>query len=404
MAFLDATQQDNASTQAVHAGRDRRQPNNSLTTPLIQTATYTFADTTDLIDYMESKADGNSADHPEYGRYGNPTVRAVEKRLAALEGAEDAALFASGMAAVTNTLLSMLPSGSHIILTDDCYRRTRQFVLAFLKRLGIENTVVPMGDYAALEKSIRPTTRLILSESPTNPYLRVVDLERVVEIGKRHRVKTMIDTTFATPINVQPLDYGIDLVIHSVTKYLSGHNDVLAGVVAGKAGIISAIRDSRGVLGAIVDPHAAWLIERGLKTLGLRIRQQNANALAVARFLDDHPCVTRVWYPGLDSHPDYEVAKRQMRGYGGVISFEVGDNLEETGRFVDALEIPSIAPSLGGVESLVEQPARMSYYELTSEERAAIGISDTLVRYAVGIEDTQDLLEDLSRAFLTFKN
>lgn len=402
MAFLDTTQQDNASTQAVHAGRDRRQPNNSLTTPLIQTATYTFADTTDLIDYMEAKADGNGADHPEYGRYGNPTVRAVEKRLAALEGAEDAALFSSGMAAVTNTLLSMLPSGSHIILTDDCYRRTRQFVLAFLKRLGIENTVVPMGDYDALEKAVRPTTRLILSESPTNPYLRVVDLERVVEIGKRHRVKTMIDTTFATPINVQPLDYGVDLVIHSVTKYLSGHNDVLAGVVAGKAGIISALRDSRGVLGAIVDPHAAWLIERGLKTLGLRIRQQNTNALVVARYLEDHPCVHRVWYPGLDSHPDYEIARRQMRGYGGVISFEVGDDLEETGRFVDALEIPSIAPSLGGVESLVEQPARMSYYELTTEERAAIGISDTLVRYAVGIEDTQDLVEDLSRAFLAF--
>jgi cystathionine gamma-synthase len=402
MAISDTTQQNNASTQAVHAGRDRRQPNNSLTTPLVQTATYTFADTTDLIDYMEAKAWGNGADHPEYGRYGNPTVRAVEKRLAALEGAEDAALFASGMAAVTNTLLSMLPSGSHIILTDDCYRRTRQFVLAFLKRLGIENTVVPMGDYDALEKAIRPITRLILSESPTNPYLRVVDLERVVEIGKRHRVKTMIDTTFATPINVRPLEYGIDLVIHSVTKYLSGHNDVLAGVVAGKSGIIGALRDSRGVLGAIVDPHAAWLIERGIKTLGLRVRQQNTNALTVARFLEDHPRVNRVWYPGLDSHPDYEIAKRQMRGYGGVISFEVGNDLEETGRFIDALEIPSIAPSLGGVESLVEQPARMSYYEMTSEERAAIGISDTLVRYAVGIEDTHDLVEDLSRAFLAF--
>lgn len=398
MTAIQARTTTGPSTQSVHAGRARQQPHDSLTTPLIQTATYTFADTADLTGFMQAKVWGDGAQREEYGRYGNPTVRAVEARLAALEGAQDALLFASGMAAVTATLLSILPTNSHIILTDDCYRRTREFALTFLKRLGIESTLVPMGDYDALEAAIQPNTRLIVSESPTNPYLRVLDLPRVVEIAKRHRVKTLVDATFATPVNVRPLDYGVDLVVHSGTKYLGGHNDLLAGVVAGKAGILGALRESQGVLGGVIDPHAAWLLERGLKTVGLRVARQNESALTLARYLDDHPNVSRVWYPGLDTHPDYEVARQQLSGFGGVISFEVGGTLEDTGRFIDALEIPTIAPSLGGVESLVEQPALMSYYELTSEERAAIGISDTLVRYAVGIEDVNDLLADVGQA------
>lgn len=386
------------STQAVHAGRTRRQPHHALTTPLVQTATYTFDDTADLVGFMQSRVWGDGADRAEYGRYGNPTVRAVEARLAALDGAEDALLYASGMAAVTNTLLSVLPTGSHVILTDDCYRRTRQFALTFLKRLGIESTLVPMGDYDALESAIRPNTRVIVSESPTNPYLRVLDLPRLVEIARRYHVKTIVDATFATPFNVRPLDYGVDLVVHSATKYFGGHNDLLAGVVAGSKDLISALRDSQGVLGGVVDPHAAWLLERGLKTLGLRVERHNRNALAIARFLEDHARVRRVWYPGLDSHPDHAVAVAQMRGFGGVVSFELDATLEETSRFVDALRIPTIAPSLGGVESLVEQPALMSYYDFTSEERAQIGISDSLVRFAAGIEDTEDLLSDLAHA------
>jgi cystathionine gamma-synthase len=386
------------STQSVHAGRSRRQPHHALTTPLVQTATYTFDDTADLIDFMRSKVWGDGVPREEYGRYGNPTVRAVETRLAALEGAEEALLFASGMAAVTATLLSTLPTGSHIILTDDCYRRTRQFALTFLKRLGIESTLVPMGDYEVMEAAIQPNTRMIVSESPTNPYLRVLDLPRLVEIAKTHRVKTLVDATFATPFNVRPLEYGVDLVVHSATKYLGGHNDLLAGVVAGRNGLVSALRESQGVMGGVIDSQAAWLLERGLKTVGLRVARQNESALALARFLDDHPRVRRTWYPGLDSHPDHDVATEQMRGYGGVVSFEIDGTLEDTSRFVDALRIPTIAPSLGGVESLVEQPALMSYFDLTTEERAAIGISDTLVRYAVGIEDTNDLLEDLGQA------
>jgi cystathionine gamma-synthase len=368
--------------------------------PIIQTATYAFADTADLINFMERRSLGTSVEGREdYGRYGNPTVQSVERKVAALEHADDAVLFSSGMAAMTSLLLASLPSGAHLVMTDDCYRRTRQFCLVFLKRLGIETTVVPMGDYAALEAAIQPRkTRFVISESPTNPYLRCVDLERLAEIASRHRVQTVIDSTFGTPINQRPLQYGIDYVIHSATKYLGGHHDLLAGVVVGNKARVAALRDARGVLGGIVDPQNAYLLERGLKTLGLRVRQQNETALAVARHLEKHPRIERVWYPGLPSHPDHEVAQRQMSGFGGVVSFEVRGALEDASRFIDRMEIPYIAPSLGGVDSLVEQPALMSYFEKTTEERLALGIKDNLVRFAIGVEDAADIIADLEQA------
>lgn len=382
------------------------QPHHALVTPLVQTATYTFTDTADLCAFMEAKmwgTDPDMAERGEYGRYGNPTVRSVEKRLAALENGDDALLFPTGMAAVTNVLLSMLSAGSHVIFTDDCYRKTRQFCQTFLQRLGIESTQVPMGNFEALEDAIRPNTRIIISESPTNPYLRVVDLHRLVEIARRHRVKTIIDATFATPVNQRPLDYGVDLVIHSATKYLSGHNDIMAGAVIGEAGLIHALRQSQGVLGGVLDPHAAYLLERGLKTLALRVEQQNRSAMTVAQYLDQHPKIRRVWYPGLSHHPDNEIARDQMKGFGGVVSFEIEpleaeEPLATTSRFIDAMTIPYIAPSLGGVESLIEQPALMSYYEFSTEERLEIGITDNLVRFAIGIEDTADILADLDQA------
>lgn len=368
--------------------------------PIIQTATYAFADTADLIHFMERKAWGDGIQgREEYGRYGNPTVQAVERKVTALEGAGDCVLFSSGMAAITSLLLASLPTGAHIVMTGDCYRRTRQFCLTFLKRLGIETSIVETGDYAALEAAIQAKrTRFLISESPTNPYLRCVDLERLVEIARRHRVQTIIDSTFGTPVNQQPLAYGVDYVVHSATKYLGGHHDLLAGVVAGRKDRIAALRDARGVLGGIVDPQNAYLLERGLKTLGLRVAQQNASGLAVARFLEGHPAIERVWYPGLASHPDHAVARKQMTGFGGVVSFEVRGTLEDTSRFVDALEIPYIAPSLGGVDSLIEQPALMSYFEKTSEERLALGIRDNLVRLALGVEDSADLIADLAQA------
>lgn len=391
-------------TAAVHgpAGGRRRQAHHALTTPLVQTATYTFDDTADLRAYMEAKM-WAPPERGEYGRYGNPTVREVEKRLAALDQGDDALLYPTGMAAITNTLLAILSAGSHVIFTDDCYRKTRHFCSTFLRRFNVASTQVPVGDYAALEAAIRPETRLIVSESPTNPYLRVADLERLASIARRRRVKTMIDATFATPCNVRPLAWGIDLVVHSATKYLAGHNDVMAGVVVGEAGLIHALRQSQGMLGGVLDPHAAFLLERGLKTLDLRVRRHNENGRRVAQFLENHPRVERVWYPGLPSHPDHEIARTQMAGFGGVVTFTVAPRpgqtaLEAASRFVDATTIPYIAPSLGGVESLIEQPAIMSYYELSAEERAAIGIPDNLVRFAAGIEETEDLIADLAQA------
>jgi cystathionine gamma-synthase len=394
------TQEQGINTTAVHGGDDRARAHQSIPMPIIQTATYAFADTADLVNFMQQKTWANGVSgREEYGRYGNPTVQSVERKVAALEGADDAVLFSSGMAAITSLLLASLPTGAHLIMTDDCYRRTRQFCLTFLKRLGIETTVVPMGDYASMEAAIRPKdTRFIISESPTNPYLRIADMERVADLGKRHKVRTMIDSTFGSPVNQHPLQYGIDYVVHSATKYLGGHHDLLAGVVVGRKDRIAALRDARGVLGGIVDPQNAYLLERGLKTLGLRVTQQNATALEVAKFLEAHRRIERVWYPGLPSHPDHDIAVKQMNGFGGVVSFEVRGTLEDTSRFIDALNIPYLAPSLGGVDSLIEQPALMSYYEKTTEERLELGIKDNLVRFAIGVEDVADIIADLAQA------
>jgi cystathionine gamma-synthase len=364
----------------------------------MQTSTFTFSDTADLVSFKEAFMWGEEKERSEYGRYGNPTVTAVERKLAELDSGEGALLFSSGMAAVTTTLLMLLSAGTHVVMTDDCYRRTRQFVTAFLKRFDIKATLVPVGDYEALESAIRPNTRLILTESPTNPYLRVVDVPRLVEIARRHQLKTVIDSTFATPINQRPLEFGVDYVIHSATKYMGGHNDLLAGVVVGSDYLIDGLRDTQGMMGAICDPHTAYLLLRGLKTLELRVKRHNDTGLQVARFLDGHAKVKRVFYPGLPGHPDFSVAREQMSGFGGVISFEVDAGLETTGQFVDALQIPYIGPSLGGVESLVIQVAQATYYELSSEERAEIGISESLVRLAVGIEDAHDLIADLNQA------
>lgn len=381
------------STQAVHGGEARTKLANAVTEAIVQTATYTFANTAELADHFEGRIERD-----EYGRYGNPTQRVAERKLAALEGAEDGLLFSSGMAAITTTLFAMLSKGTHVVITDDAYRRTRQFLLQVLRRYGVEVTIVPAGDYDRLEGSLRQTTRLMFSESPTNPYNRILDLERFAEIGRRHRVKTIIDSTFATPINQRPIDYGIDLVIHSATKYLGGHNDLLAGAVLGGRGLVAGIRDMQGITGAVPDPFSAYLLIRGLKTLSLRIARQNENGNRLAAFLAAHPKVERVHHASLPTHPEHEIARRQMRGFGGVVSFEIRGDLAAGSRLVDACQIPRIAPSLGGVESLIEQPALMSFYELSTEERLQVGIKDALIRYSVGIEDAEDLIADLEQA------
>lgn len=386
------------ATLAVHAGERQPNPDSAIVPPIACTATYTFRDTAELRDHFEGRVA-----REEYGRYGNPSVAAVERKLAALDAAEDCAVFASGMAAITTTLFALLRGGQHVVLTADGYRRTRQFVTGFLKRYGVESTLVEPGDYEALAAAIVPgKTRVLLGESPTNPYLRVADLDALAAIKARHRgVKIVIDATFATPINLQPLRRGADLVIHACTKYLGGHNDLLAGAVCGDAGLVAAVRDLRGLLGGVLDGHSAYLLHRGLKTLALRVERQNHSAHRIAAFLEGHPEVERVYYPGLASHPDHAVAAAQMTGFGGVVSFLVRGDLDRTSRFIDACTVPRIGPSLGGVESLIEQPALMSFYELSTEERLAVGIRENLVRLAVGVEDVEDLLADLDRALRT---
>lgn len=386
------------STRAVHAGESRQKPYGSLTTPIIQTSTYIFENSQAVIAHMQRKMAELPLLRGEYGRYTNPTRETVERKLAELDGCEDAMVVASGMAAVTTVFLTLLSAGDHLIITEDCYRKTREFALTFLRRLGIEASFVPVEDLEALEANVTPRTRLIFTELPTNPYLRVVDLPRLVGIARRHGCLLVVDSTFATPFNIRPADYGADLVIHSGTKYLGGHNDLLAGSVAGPAELIHRLKDAQNMLGPTIDPHAAYLLLRGIKTLSLRIQRHNENGQRVAEFLETHPAVRRVFYPGLPSHPDHAIAKRLMAGFGGVVSFEIEGDMERTMRFIDALKIPYVGPSLGGVESIIEQPALMSHFALEKQERERMGIRDELVRYALGIEDADDLIADLRQA------
>jgi cystathionine gamma-synthase len=384
------------STQAVHAGEERRKPYGALTTPIVQTSTYTFEDSAEILEFMRHKADGDVPSRTDYGRYGNPTQSTVERKVAALEGGERALLFASGMCAITTTLGALLSAGDHLVMVRDAYHKTREFATTFLTRWGIETTFVPIDDPDATAEAIRPATRVIFSETPTNPYLAVLDLPRMVDIARAHNITTVIDSTFATPVNLRPLDYGADLVIHSATKFLGGHNDLLAGTVVGPNRLLSQIEEARKVLGGVAGPHDAYLLLRGLKTLELRVRRQNDNAQRIAGFLEGHSAVSKVYYPGLPSHPHHELARTLMAGFGGVVSFEVQGDEATTSRLVDLLEVPYIGPTLGGVESVVQQPVAL--YSLDPGERQEAGLKDNLVRYAVGIENPEDLISDLSQA------
>jgi cystathionine gamma-synthase len=383
-------------TDAVHAGTPDRRPAHTLAPSIAQTATFTFADTADLERYF-SGADPDR-DREEYGRYGNPTVREMERRVAALDGAEDALLFASGMAAITAALLALVKAGDHVLLFRDGYRRTRQLVASTLGRMGVTHTLVEPASIEGLRGAIGPKTRVALTEFPTNPYLRCLDLRAMAGICRAARVKTIVDATFSTPFGCRPLDYGVDLVIQSATKYLAGHNDVLGGTASGSASLVSLVRDVRDVTGGICDPHAAALIGRGMKTLAVRFDRQSATALAVAQALERQPSVERVYYPLLSSHPDHVLARQLLRAGGGVVSFVVSGGRTAASRVVDGFRLATIAPSLGGVETLVEQPAIMSFHELSDDELVGIGIAPGLVRLAVGIEDPEDIVADAVRA------
>jgi cystathionine gamma-synthase len=383
-----------ASTVAVHAGEQRQKAVNAITDPIVCSATYTFANTAAVIDYIEQKLD-----REEYGRYGNPGEKVVERKLAALECGEDAILYASGMAAIVGVLMAKLSAGDEVVFFDECYHRSREFCTKHLARFGVVTRQVRACDYEAMAAAINDKTRLLVSESPTNPHLSVVDLERFGELGQKHGVETLIDATLATPYNVRPLEYGIDYVLHSATKYLGGHNDLLAGVIIGSKEKLEPIRKLRGIMGAINSPHNIYLLERGLKTFELRMQRHNASGQAIAEFLEAHPRIEKVFYPGLPSHPYYSVAQRQMRGCGGLITFLVKNaDWQQTAAVVDAVKVARIAPSLGGVESLIEQPLIMSYYETPIDDRRRYGIPDNMIRLSCGIENTEDLIEDLRQA------
>jgi cystathionine gamma-synthase len=382
------------STTAVHAGEARQKPGFSITDPIFASSTYTFRDTQSIIDFIEEKQP-----REEYGRYGNPGERVVEDKLAAIEGGEAAVLFSSGMAALVGLLMAHLNAGEEIVFFDECYHRSREFCRKHLTRFGVVFREVPTCDYAAMEAAITPRTKFIVSESPTNPHLSVVDIERFADIGRRHGVLSLIDATLCTPYNLRPLALGVDFVLHSATKYLGGHNDLLAGVVIGGREKLEPVRHLRGIMGGVNSPHNAYLLERGLKTLALRMERHNANGMAVARFLEAHPRVERVLYPGLESHPYHALAARTMRGFGGLVTFFVKDaDWRQTAQVIDAVKIPRIGPSLGGVESLIEQPLVMSYWNYSPAERATFGISDNMIRLACGIEDSADLIADLAAA------
>jgi cystathionine gamma-synthase len=381
------------ATSSVHAGELRQQEAHAITTPIYQTSTFWFRNSKEVTDYQEGKSQ-----REEYGRYGNPTWRAVERKLSALEGGEESILFASGMCAATTTFMALLDEGSHLIVTSDCYRRTRQFIEQFLSRMGVETTVIEPSNLEAFREAIRPNTKLFFTESPTNPYLRVIDVPAFADVAHAAGVKIIIDSTFATPANHKALSDGADLVLHSATKYLGGHNDLLAGTLTGPRELVDPVRKALGVLGGIMDSHAAWLLLRGIKTLDIRMERHNANGLALAQYLEAHPKVSRVFYPGLPSHPDHEIARRIMSGAGGVVTFEIDTDLEGAMRFIDATRLPYQAPSLGGVESLIELPVTMSFWDKPKEERLALGITDSLVRYACGIENAADIIADIDQA------
>ncbi|MDZ4782839.1 MAG: PLP-dependent aspartate aminotransferase family protein [Planctomycetia bacterium] len=390
----DSIQQLGISTLAVHAGESHLKPGNAITDPIFCASTYTFPDTQSVIDFIEQKLP-----REEYGRYGNPSEKIVERKLAALDGGEDALLYASGMAAIVGLLMTKLNAGDEVIFFDECYHRSREFCTKHLARFGVVTRQVKACDYEAMEAAITPATKLLVSESPTNPHLSVVDLERFAEIGRRCGVKTLIDATLGTPYNLRPIAAGVDYVLHSATKYLAGHNDLLAGVLVGGKEQLEPVRKLRGIMGAINSPHNIYLLLRGLKTFELRMERHNQNGLAVAQFLANHPRIERVFYPGLPTHPYHEVAKRTMRGFGGLVTFLVKDaDWRATARVVDAARIPRIGPSLGGVESLIEQPLVMSYYECSVEDRQRFGIPDNMIRLACGIENTDDLIADLKQA------
>ncbi|MFX1486478.1 MAG: trans-sulfuration enzyme family protein, partial [Promethearchaeota archaeon] len=347
-----------------------------------------------LIDVMSRRAEGYV-----YTRFDNPTLRSVERKMAELEEGEDAAVFSSGMAAITGVVLTAVSSGDHIVSSRDLYGGTLKLFTDILPRFGIDVSLVEATDSSEVESAIKQNTRLIYAETLTNPTLRYLDVSEVARLGKEKGITVAVDNTFASPYNLRPIRFGVDVVIHSATKYLGGHNDLTAGIVVGSAGFTQKLKEMRKHLGGTLDPIAGWLLLRGLKTLGLRMERHNSSGMQVAEYLEKHPKVKKVYYPGLLNHPDHSIAVQQMKGFGGVVSFEIDGDFEKTMKFVESLELCLLAPSLGGTETLATQPVTSSHYFVDEESRMRAGITNQLVRLALGIEDPQDIISDLGQAF-----
>jgi cystathionine gamma-synthase len=377
-------------TEAVRGGANLDKQNAPVSEPIYQTSTFQVTDS-------EMQVRVTNTDM-FYTRYGNPTHTAAENRIAELEGADEALLFASGMNAITTVLMALMKAGDHIVAQRDIYGGVTKFLSGWLPKFGIETTFVDTTDYDQHVRAIRPNTKLLYLESPTNPTLRIVDLRRTAAIAREHGLISAIDGTFGTPINQRPVDFGIDLVLHSGTKYFGGHTDLICGVAAGRKDLIDAIRSTRTTLGGVMDPHAAYMLLRGIKTLGVRLERQNASALRIAEFLTAHPKVRSVNYPFLPDHPQRALAMQQMKGGGGVLSFEVEGTGEDAKRVSEALQLFTLAPSLGGAESLVSIPVLTSHAMISAEHRAKMGVSEQLVRLSVGIEHVEDLIDDLDHA------
>ncbi len=374
------------STRAIHAGEIKPSPSGAVVTPIYQSATFAYGGPGGLKDVT-------------YGRYQNtPNHAVLHARLAALEGAEDALVTSTGMAAMSAALLGLCASGDRVLAARGLYGGTHALLAEELPRLGIETDFVDPHDPASWAAAVRPQTRVFVVESISNPLCRVCDLPAVASFCREKGIISLVDNTFASPVNFAPVAHGFDLVHHSATKYLNGHSDLVAGVLAGRSALVEkAVRIVRR-LGASLDPHACFLLERGLKTLVVRVERHNSNAQRVAEFLDAHASVARVHFPGLSKHPDHQRARALLCGFGGMLAFDLTGGEAHTERFLAAVRIPVVAPSLGGVESLLSRPAATSHAMLSRPERAALGITDGTVRMSVGIEDADDLIADLDQA------
>jgi methionine-gamma-lyase len=380
------------ATLAIHVGQDKFHKDASVGVEIARTANFTFASTEEMKRWAEGKSPAYI-----YTRYGNPTLTIAEKKIAALEGAEDAVVAASGMAAISHALLSVLKAGDEVIATRQLYGGTYRMMRDVFPRLGIVVRHVE-ADLAGIERLVNPRTKALYIETPTNPTLRLVDLKKAVAFAKEWDLISLIDNTFASPILQKPIEMGFDLVLHSATKYLAGHSDVIAGAAAGRKTLIEQIRHMIIYLGGSMDPEAAFLLIRGMKTLEVRVWRQCATALTLAKYLEKHPKVARVHYPGLASHPDHRLAKRQMRGFGAMLAFDLKGGLTAARRFCDRARIFLMAASLGGAESLAVLPIYTSHYNMSLAELRAASVEPGTVRVSVGLEDPEDLIEDLRQA------